>query len=170
MTSDFETFAFVALGANQGDAAANVTNAMACLRPFSKTPLRRSSLWSSEPIDCPPGSSPFVNAVVALQPSFEETPETFLEKLQAMEREFGRAPKQIVNEARALDLDLVWFRGELRESTILTLPHPRASQRRFVLAPLAEIASALRLHSKGPTVAELLNGLSDSEQLCTRLD
>jgi 2-amino-4-hydroxy-6-hydroxymethyldihydropteridine diphosphokinase len=93
-----------------------------------------------------------------------------LRKLQALEREFGRKPKQVLNEPRPLDLDLIAFGHELRGTNELILPHPRAHQRRFVLAPLAEIAPQLVLPGQTETVTELLAGLKgDETQTVVRL-
>ncbi len=119
-------------------------------------------------MDCPPGSPDFVNAVVAFAPQPGETPESLLRKLQAMESEFGRTPKKVLNEPRPLDLDLIAFGEERRNSPELTLPHPRAHQRRFVLQPLAEIAPELVLAGHRRTVVELLRQLP-REQGVTRL-
>src|SRR5437762_2758461 len=79
-------FVFVALGSNLGDSRANVLAAMGRLEKLSTGPLLRSSLWQSTPVDCPPGSPPFVNAVVGLTPLPGETPETLLAKLQELEK------------------------------------------------------------------------------------
>lgn len=133
------------------------------LEAFSAAPLRRSSLWRSAPVDCPPGSPWFVNAVVLLKPYPGETPESLLEKLQALECEFGRRPKQVLNEARPLDLDLIAFGAEQRSSERLTLPHPRAAVRRFVLAPLAEIAPDFRAPGWPAPAAALLEQLPAGE-------
>ena len=84
------------------------------------------------------------------------TPETLLAKLQALEREFGRRPKEVMNEPRLLDLDLIAFGGETRVTRELTLPHPRAHQRRFVLQPLSDIAPELILAGQAETVVQLL--------------
>jgi 2-amino-4-hydroxy-6-hydroxymethyldihydropteridine diphosphokinase len=151
--------AFVALGSNLGDAAGNIRRAMERLRQFSVAPLLRSSLWQTEPVDCPPGSPVFVNAVAGLEPYPAETPESLLARLQALEKEFGRRPKLVLNEPRPLDLDLLVFGGEIRDSEKLMLPHPRAHQRRFVLQPLAEIAPDLLLPGQSKTVAQLLKSL-----------
>lgn len=129
------------------------------LREFASQPLAKSSLWQSAPVDCPPGSPLFINAVVGLQPRPGETPETLLEKLQALEREFGRRPKKVLNEPRRLDLDLITFEQATRNTQHLTLPHPRAHQRRFVLQPLSEIAPNLVLPGQSRTVTELLGEL-----------
>ena len=147
--------ACIALGSNQGDSTAIIRQAIGRLQQLSPVALRASSLWRSTPIDCPPGSPPFINAVVALIPRPGDTPESLLAKLQEIEREFGRAPKQVLNEPRPLDLDLLVFGNEVRSQPELTLPHPRAHLRQFVLAPLAEIAPENRLPGQTRTVQEL---------------
>src|SRR6266581_4674123 len=106
--------AIVALGANLGDARSNVLKAMERLQEFSDHPLKKSSLWKTVPVDCPPGSPVFVNAIVGLMPRRGETPESLLGKLQQIEKEFGRKPKKTLNEARPLDLDLIVFGDERR--------------------------------------------------------
>src|SRR5262245_28580932 len=125
--------AYIALGSNLGDARKNVLQAIERLQEFSERPVQKSSLWKTTPVDCPPGSGEFVNAVIALKPRLDETPETLLAKLQELERKFGREPKKAHNEPRTLDLDLVAFGAEIRATPVLSLPHPRAHQRRFVL-------------------------------------
>ncbi len=97
-----------------------------------------------------------------------ETPESLLEKLQALEVQFGRQPKVVMNESRPLDLDLIAFGDEKRQGAQLTLPHPRFQERRFVLEPMAEIASEAILPGQTATVAELLARLDTDEKL-TRL-
>lgn len=157
--------AFVALGSNLGDPVRNVRAAIERLAQFSVAPLRVSSLWRTTPVDCPAGSPSFVNAVAALAPQPGETPESLLVKLQALEREFGRAPAGARNAPRPLDLDLIAFGDETRRSPELMLPHPRAHQRRFVLEPLSEIAPDLVLPGQARTVAELLATLQTDERL-----
>jgi 2-amino-4-hydroxy-6-hydroxymethyldihydropteridine diphosphokinase len=151
--------AFVALGSNLGDRIRNVRDAMEALSPLSPGRLLRSSLWETSPVDCPPGSLPFINAVVGFQPSPGETPESLLPKLQRVERGFGRKPKVLQNESRPLDVDLIVFGNEVRTTPELTLPHPRAHLRAFVLAPLAEISPDLRLPNQSHSVSELLASL-----------
>jgi 2-amino-4-hydroxy-6-hydroxymethyldihydropteridine diphosphokinase len=146
----------VALGSNLGDSLQIIRAAMDRLQQVSHTPVIRSSLFRSAPVDCPPGSSDFVNAVVGLVPMLGETPESLLGKLQTLEHEFGRQPKKVPNESRPLDLDLIAFGVETRDAVNLTLPHPRAHLRRFVLQPLAEIAPELILPGQTATVTGLL--------------
>ncbi|MBC8002583.1 MAG: 2-amino-4-hydroxy-6-hydroxymethyldihydropteridine diphosphokinase [Opitutaceae bacterium] len=156
---------YIALGSNLGDSITLLQQAMAGLQSFSDQPLRKSSLWQSTPVDCPPGSPLFVNAVVALIPRPDETPELLLEKLQALELEFGREPKKVINEARPLDLDLIAFGTETRSTPHLILPHPRAHQRKFVLQPLSELAPELTLPGQVRNVRELLARLRTDEVL-----
>jgi 2-amino-4-hydroxy-6-hydroxymethyldihydropteridine diphosphokinase len=85
-----------------------------------------------------------------------------------LEKEFGRAPKTVLNEPRPLDLDLIAFGNELRNSPELILPHPRAHLRKFVLQPLSEIAPGFVLPGQGMTVSQLLAEIS-SEEIVTRL-
>ena len=101
----------------------------------------------------------FLNAVVGLSPQAGMTPESLLVKLHALEKEFGRKPKKVMNEPRPLDLDLIAFGNEMRATETLTLPHSRAHQRRFVLQPLSEIAPDLILPGQTKTVKELLKQL-----------
>ena len=160
-----ELVAVIALGGNLGDARATVRDAIVRLAAFSSRPLLRSSLWRSTPVDCPPGSPDFINAVVAFTPLPHFTPETLLAELQGLEREFGRRPKLVLNEARPLDLDLIAWGEEVRDTPTLTLPHPRAHLRRFVLLPLSELAPELVLPGQTRTVVELLAGWRTDEGL-----
>jgi 2-amino-4-hydroxy-6-hydroxymethyldihydropteridine diphosphokinase len=151
--------AIVALGANLGDPAKTLRDAMARLQKFSDKPILKSSLWQTTPVDCPPGSPKFVNAVAGLAPRGQETPESLLNKLRELETEFGRVPKKIPNEPRPLDLDLITFGNIICQTQHLTLPHPRAHLRRFVLQPLDEIAPDLMLPGQSKTVSQLLASL-----------
>jgi 2-amino-4-hydroxy-6-hydroxymethyldihydropteridine diphosphokinase len=157
--------AIIALGSNLGDSIKVVRDAMERLGRFSEVPIQRSSLWQTTPVDCPPGSPPFVNAVVGLIPRAQETPESLLEKLQALERDFGRKPKAVLNAPRPLDLDLVAFGNRVRHQAGLTLPHPRAHLRQFVLQPLSEIAPDFVLPGQAKTVGQLLAGLPNLERM-----
>ena len=161
-------FAFVALGSNLGDSRKIILDAMARLQNFSDEPILKSSLWQTSPVDCPADSPKFVNAIVGLIPKENETPESLLKKLRELEKEFGRAPKTVLNEPRPLDLDLIMFGNEIRNSPELILPHPRAHLRRFVLQLLGEIAPELILPNQTKTVSQLLAKISSKETV-TRL-
>ena len=161
--------AFVALGSNLGNSRDLIRRAVDRLRLLSAAPLLESSLWQSSPVDCPPGSPLFVNAVAGLVPTPEETPESLLSRLKSLEAEFGRKPKQVLNEPRPLDLDLITFGGVVHRSQQLILPHPRAHLRRFVLQPLHEIAPDFILPLQTKTVAQLLSEIGETETVI-RLD
>jgi 2-amino-4-hydroxy-6-hydroxymethyldihydropteridine diphosphokinase len=155
--------AIIALGSNLGDSRQIILDAMARLQNFSDEPILRSSLWQTLPVDCPPDSPKFVNAVTGLVPRKAETPELLLAKLQSLEKEFGRQAKKTLNEPRPLDLDLIAFGNEIHNSPDLILPHPRAHQRRFVLQPLSEIAPDLVLPGQTKSVLDLLYNLPEAE-------
>jgi len=141
--------AYVALGANlpfgAGDPAATLQSVLPELQLLSAQPLLVSSFYESDPKDCPPGSPQYLNAVAGLLPLADETPESLLLKLQALEQRFGRVRSGVVNEARTLDLDLLAFGAEVRATAFLTLPHPRAHERRFVLEPWIDLAGTEQL-------------------------
>ena len=171
MNSNFKTqnskLVLVALGSNLGDSHQIILRAYDRLREFSAVPVLKSSLWQTMPVDCPPGSPRFVNAVAGLVPLADETPESLLDKLRKLEKEFGRRPKKVINEPRPLDLDLIAFGNETRNSPELILPHPRAHLRRFVLQPLSEIAPELVLPRQEKTVTRLLAELT-ADKIITR--
>jgi 2-amino-4-hydroxy-6-hydroxymethyldihydropteridine diphosphokinase len=168
MNSEPQKLAFIALGSNLGDSRQIILAALARIEKFSNRPVLKSALWQTSPVDCPPGSPPFVNAAAALVPFADETPESLLHKLRALEKKSGRTEKGGGNEPRALDLDLIAFDGETRHTPELMLPHPRAHLRRFVLQPLSEIAPDLILPGQSKTISQLLAGLPETETV-TRL-
>ena len=153
----------IALGSNLGDSPAVLRKAMNAIQAFAVASFLKSSLWQSSPVDCPPGSPPFINAAVAFATAPGETPESLLAKLQSLEKEFGRSPKKVLNEPRPLDLDLIAFGAEVRSTPELTLPHPRAHLRRFVLEPLNEIAPDLVLPGHTKPIRQLLAELRADE-------
>jgi 2-amino-4-hydroxy-6-hydroxymethyldihydropteridine diphosphokinase len=157
------SWVIVALGSNLGNSRQTVCDAMARLEKLSAAPVLKSSLWQTAPVHCPPLAPKFVNAVMALVPSPGETPESLLEKLQALEMEFGRTASETANAPRPLDLDLIAFGSETRATPELKLPHPRAHKRRFVLQPLNEILSDLVLPLQTQSVLDLLRKLPDPD-------
>ena len=128
--------AYVALGANLGDARATVVNAIAALNQLPGTRvLRASSLYQTAPFEA---SGPdFFNAVVALHTTLSAA--DLLTQLQQLENAHGRL-RPYINAPRTLDLDIVLYGDEVVMRPDLQIPHPRMLQRAFVLVPLAEIA------------------------------
>lgn len=131
--------AYVGLGANLGNAAQAVTDAIAALDGLPGTRvLLRSSLYRSAPHEAT--GPDYINAVVALNTHL--TAPELLAELQGLERAAGRQ-RPYRHAPRTLDLDLLTF-GEGRiDSPRLSVPHPRMGERAFVLVPLAEIAPGL---------------------------
>ena len=151
--------AYVALGANLGDSVQTLQRAAVEIAGWSLGQALASSLWQTQPLDCPPGSPPFINAALGLQPKLDATPESLLESLLQLEIRFGRERTGLANEPRKIDLDLIAFGDEERNCEILVLPHPRAHEREFVLAPLNELAPNIILPGRTETVSEMLKKL-----------
>lgn len=137
------SLAIVALGANlpgtSGSAADTLRAVIPALQGLSDSPVVFSGIFETDPQDCPPGSPRFANAVAVVCPRSNVTPTAFLSELQRIETAFGRQRKGVRNEARVLDLDLISFGDQCLDTEFLTLPHPRARQRVFVMEPLAGI-------------------------------
>jgi 2-amino-4-hydroxy-6-hydroxymethyldihydropteridine diphosphokinase len=159
----------IGLGSNEGDSAAIISRALIELRAFADGGrLRASRLWRTTPVDCPPGSRDFINAVAAFEPGPGLTPDSLIVALKVLEHAFGRRAGAR-NAPRVLDLDLLVYGDEVREGPDLVLPHPRAATRRFVLVPAAEVAPDLIWPNTGRTVSELAAGI-DSTEVVTALE
>jgi 2-amino-4-hydroxy-6-hydroxymethyldihydropteridine diphosphokinase len=122
-------------------------------------PLRASSLWRTEPVGGEPGQPWYVNAVVELE--LGAGPFECLARLRALERAAGRPDARPRFAPRTLDLDLLLFGDAVVRSPELTVPHPGLRKRRFVLAPLAELAPSLVPPGESRSVAALLRDLDD---------
>jgi 2-amino-4-hydroxy-6-hydroxymethyldihydropteridine diphosphokinase len=143
--------AYIGLGANLGDARRTVEVAIDELNGLSGTTLlTRSSLYRSAPVAA--DGPDFVNAVACVRTTL--APEELLAALLRIEQHHGRR-RSTPNAPRTLDLDLLLHGDRVQRSATLTLPHPRAHQRAFVLAPLAEIAPGLSISGHGPVAALL---------------
>jgi 2-amino-4-hydroxy-6-hydroxymethyldihydropteridine diphosphokinase len=152
--------AYVAIGANLGDPVLTVRAALGALSGIAGAQLRAaSSLYRTAPVGLK-NQPDFINAVAALAVDATVLPApTFLERLFAIEADFGRV-RSIRNAPRTLDLDLLLYGDECRDGPDLILPHPRLAERAFVLAPLAEIAPGLAIPGLGD-IAALLPAVAD---------
>lgn len=139
------------------------------LSAYARGPVLRSHLWQTSPVDCPPLADDFINAAVAFEPRSDLTPEDLLASLKTLEREYGRNPTPVRNAPRELDLDLLLFGGQTRRTETFTLPHPRAVNRLFVLAPAAEVLPDVVWPGTDRTIRELLAAL-DTEEVVQRLE
>lgn len=150
----------LALGSNLGDRVRWLEWAVRQLETRFGSALR-SPFYETAPVDCPEGSGMYVNAVVEFVTDCD--PVQLLEICHELENEAGRVRTGVYGEARPLDIDILYM-GSLRcESHELTVPHPRAHQRRFVLRPLADIRPELVLPGHPATVKELLACLPAGE-------
>ncbi len=156
----------IGLGSNQGESVAIVEAAMNRLRAYAAGgSLQQSSLYRTSPVDCAPGTGDFINAAVVFRPRAGLTPETLLADLKALEQEYGRPAVAPRNAPRPLDLDLLAYGDERRDTPRFQLPHPRATARLFVLAPLAEIVPEFEWPGVTCTVQALLQALQTDEHV-----
>lgn len=131
--------AWIALGANLGDAPQAVRDAIAAIGQLPGTTLtQQSSLYRTAPVDS--GGPDYINAVVEIATAL--TAPALLAALQAIEQAAGRE-RPYRNAPRTLDLDILLYGGARIGSPTLTVPHPRMHERAFVLVPLAEIAPGM---------------------------
>jgi 2-amino-4-hydroxy-6-hydroxymethyldihydropteridine diphosphokinase len=157
--------AFIGIGTNLGDKAANYREAIARIASLPETRIvRHSSIYETEPVGDIEGV--FLNGVVEIES--EMAAEALMRRLLSIERAMGReragGPRRKYRP-RVIDLDLLFFNKEITNSAALTLPHPRLHERRFVLAPMAELAPAL-IHPKlNLTISELLAGLKTPQRV-----
>ena len=131
----------IALGSNLGDSSAELDAGIAFLRSLSvNDELREAPRIVTEPVDCPPGSPPFLNSMaeIKLDPSVLP-PRELMQKLQAFELSRGRLAVRAVNAPRPLDLDIIYYGDLVLNEPDLIIPHPRAHLRQFVLEPLSHL-------------------------------
>ncbi|MCA1692933.1 MAG: 2-amino-4-hydroxy-6-hydroxymethyldihydropteridine diphosphokinase [Acidimicrobiales bacterium] len=128
--------AFVGLGANLGDREDTLRQAVAALPDV----VAVSPVYETEPVGGPPGQPPYLNLVVEL--ATDQSPRQLLAVAQRLETHAGRVRDEH-HGPRTLDVDLLWVEGVTVDEPDLTLPHPRMHERRFVLAPLADLAPEL---------------------------
>jgi 2-amino-4-hydroxy-6-hydroxymethyldihydropteridine diphosphokinase len=144
--------AFLSLGSNLGDREAHLLAALERLEATGIHVLRRSSIYETEPRDLP--DQPwFLNLVVEVET--ELFPRLLLARLQAIELGMGRK-RGVPKGPRPIDIDILLFGDFVIGTKELEVPHPRISERRFVLEPLAELAPDLRHPVNGKTVREML--------------
>jgi 2-amino-4-hydroxy-6-hydroxymethyldihydropteridine diphosphokinase len=154
-------FVGIALGSNLGDRHAALDAGILFLRDLSLyRRLRESPRIETAPVDCPPGSQDFLNAVVEIEiDPVLIPPRELMTRLQAFERERGRPGQREINAPRPLDLDIIYYGDRIVAEPDLVIPHPRAAQRRFVLQPLSHLRPELVLPGQSKTVRELLGSI-----------
>ena len=137
--------AYIALGANLGDAQATLHEVICELARLPKSRLiAQSSLYSSPPFGPNADGPDYINAVVDIETKL--SPHELLDQLQSIEHAHGRE-RHYQNAPRTLDLDIVLYGHEQIWDERLTIPHPRMHERAFVLLPLTEIKPDLMWHN-----------------------
>lgn len=148
---------YISLGSNVGDREKNLAAAIEALAARDIHITRRSSIYSTEPVDFA-DQGWFLNCVVEAET--ELMPKQLLHSLQEIERSMGR--RRLVRRGpRVVDLDILLFGSSVIEAPDLEVPHPRMTERRFVLVPLAEIAPEARHPITNKTIVELLAETAD---------
>jgi 2-amino-4-hydroxy-6-hydroxymethyldihydropteridine diphosphokinase len=139
------TIAYIGIGANLGDARGNVADALDRLRRLPGcTLMAASSLYRTAPIDS--SGDDYINAVARVATTLGA--EALLRALHGIEQAHGRE-RPYRNAPRTLDLDLLLYGDQQIASPTLTVPHPRMTERAFVLVPLLEIAPATHIPGHG---------------------
>jgi len=155
--------AFLGLGSNMGERSEILCGAAQLLEETSGVCELKLSTWhETAPVGGPAGQGFYLNGACELVTTL--SPEDLLSRCQEIEQRFGRTRGER-NGPRTLDIDLLWYEGEARESAALTLPHPELEERSFVLAPLAELAPDFVLERCGETVVERAASIQMKEAL-----
>jgi len=146
----------IALGSNIADRLARLREARAAvgrLNLGASAPLV-SPVYETEPVDCEPGSAPYLNAVMEIE--YDGRPVVLLDALQQIESSLGRPSKRPRNSPRTIDLDILYAGNLTLANDEIVIPHPRLHSRRFVLQPLADIRPDLILPGYDEPIPALL--------------
>lgn len=155
MTAGHEAVAYIGLGSNLEEPLVQVRSALRALQASASIQVEAcSSFYRSAPVGLT-GQPDFINAVCRARTAL--APEALLQALLEIERAHGRVRGGPQGGPRTLDLDLLLYGTEIRDTPALRLPHPRLHERAFVLVPLAELDPGLVIPGHG-TVTQLLAG------------
>ncbi|HWF37372.1 MAG TPA: 2-amino-4-hydroxy-6-hydroxymethyldihydropteridine diphosphokinase [Candidatus Acidoferrales bacterium] len=155
------TKTYLSLGSNIGDRRKNIAQAIDALLLHGVRVLRKSSLYETEPVEMT--DQPwFVNCVVEAETDLQ--PDELMETLLSIEREMGRE-RLVPKGPRLIDIDILLYDAQALHTSKVEIPHPRMTERKFVLAPLAEIAPDVRHPVLNKTAAELAEGTPDQSEI-----
>lgn len=152
--------AILALGSNQGDRLGCIRQACLALGSLPNTRITaQSPVYETDPVDVPAcfAELAFLNCVVIVSTLL--TPDAFSQAIHLIERDLGRIRGDRPNLPRTIDIDIIAIGQRVSSSPDLTLPHPRAQCRRFVLQPLADLRPDYRFPNESRTVSDLLTDL-----------
>ena len=145
----------ISIGSNLGDRLAKLQGALDSLVDTPDVWVTEvSPVYETEPVDAPDGSEAFLNAVILLDTTLPAR--VLLERALAIETAFGRESSEIPNAPRELDVDLILVGDRRSDEEWMQLPHPRAHERAFVLAPWADVDGEASIPDVG-SVADLLD-------------
>lgn len=144
------------LGSNVGDRLATLESACDYLADVFGE-LRLSQVYETEPVGCPAGSPSYLNACVEVSTNMPA--EEVLQLCMRIEKELGRTRNGIYGAPRTCDIDIILYGDLQQQSPTLTLPHPRAHEREFVLRPLCDLDPQLTLPGHTHTVSQMLTQL-----------
>ncbi|MFL6229058.1 MAG: 2-amino-4-hydroxy-6-hydroxymethyldihydropteridine diphosphokinase [Pyrinomonadaceae bacterium] len=157
--------AYIGLGSNLGDRAGHLLLAVRGMLDAGLAVTRLSSVYETEPVEVADAQPPYLNMVA--QVSLDATgftPEQMLARLLRVEHALGRRREQF-HAARTIDLDLLLYADARSDTDFLRLPHPRLHARRFVLAPLAELAPDATHPVLGQAFKQLLAQVRDDSRV-----
>ncbi|MFC5729025.1 MULTISPECIES: 2-amino-4-hydroxy-6-hydroxymethyldihydropteridine diphosphokinase [Nocardioides] len=144
----------IGLGSNLGERFGNLQGAVDALADTPNVWVTGvSPVYESQPLDCPPDSSTFLNAVVLADTTLSA--HRLLDRALAVEDAFDRLRSDVKNAPRTLDVDLIAVGDRRSDTDVLKLPHPQAHERAFVLQPWFDLEPDAEFPGMGP-VAELL--------------
>ena len=147
----------VSLGSNLGERMASLQGAVDALADTPEVWITAvSPVYETEPVDAPPGSGPFLNAVILADTTLAAN--RLMDRALAIEDAFDRDRSDIPNAPRTLDVDLILVGDRRSDTDALRLPHPRAHERAFVLKPWYDLEPDAVFPDRGPIV-DLLSGL-----------
>jgi 2-amino-4-hydroxy-6-hydroxymethyldihydropteridine diphosphokinase len=162
-TTALPAHAFISLGSNLGDRAANLLLGVRGMMDAGLRVVRLSSIYETEPVDVFDQPA-FLNMVAKLERTDSFSSEQLLARLLRVEHALGRR-RDVPRGPRTIDLDLLIDGNEQRNTEFLMLPHPRLHLRRFVLVPLAELTPHLVHPTLHQTINELLASTDDNSRV-----
>ena len=158
---------YLSIGSNLGDKESNIAASIAMLGSYvDNKNIRTSSFYNSEPLYNQNQPS-FINIVVELDTTL--SPFEFLDQIHEIEKMLGRTFPREKNDPRTIDIDIILFGDSFIETDQLTIPHPGALLRKFVLLPLSELIPEQIFPGTNHKIVDLLNNCQDTSRVSKHL-